>query len=76
MRSDWFHFDGFSFLTNWGEQFDDSPKAFIYSRYKLTRVVWRIHDGQVDGADIASSDFSEVAEAVHNWYSRETVLPL
>ncbi|MEQ1751518.1 MAG: Imm42 family immunity protein [Prosthecobacter sp.] len=76
MRSDWFHFGGFSFLTNWGEQFDYAPKAFIYSRHKLTRVVWRVHDGQVEGADIASSDFSEVAEVAHNWYSRETVPPL
>jgi len=75
MNSDWSRFGRFSFLTNWGEQFDPAPKCFVFSRDHSVTVVWRDGEGTFGVASVPCSSFSEVAETTREWYCNQTITP-
>jgi hypothetical protein len=71
MRSDGCHFGRFTFLTNWGEQFDGAPKCFIVRRGSNLRVVWKDSRCRQRAVEIPVSVFTRATREATLWYREQ-----
>jgi hypothetical protein len=74
MQMDWSRYAHFNFLTNWGEQFDGAPKAFILRSPSGIQVLWRDASGTQQSLGISIDSFTRVTHDAHEWYKEQSIL--
>ncbi|MEO6184380.1 MAG: hypothetical protein ABIP71_15005 [Verrucomicrobiota bacterium] len=72
IQADWERFGRFNFLTNTGEQFDDS-KTFIACRNGLVHVFYQLRNNKFGSVSFSVKSFHDAIEPFLYWFDTQVV---
>jgi hypothetical protein len=71
MSSDWKRLSQYVFLTNTGEQFDDSSTFIVCRPEGIVTVIYRLRDDTLGSVACRLESFRAVAEAYVQWFDEQ-----